>query len=271
LDIAWDDPQRAEQDLIAATESCPHPEPFRALLKFYRLRNTPNETRLKTAYRYYQLTGAKDDPLQTEAVKECFVEEVFARRHPVPLDFIHAVWQAAPPPDDQTGIRLASMLFRDRRAGHAVNVIFEILDSSKPSPGVVAACLGLLRAADQPALAHEVLNTFKAAYAGDESFGREWIRLVTKTRDSQSAAEIAELVPLQAQAPSEYLADLYLLLGERDHAEEVMSKYVASPDFVRHARARLSGRMGPELRRVLEELGMDEPTIMERAAMTRRE
>jgi cellulose biosynthesis protein BcsQ len=258
LDIAWDDPERAELDLIAATESCPYSEAFRALLKFYRVRTAPKETVLRTAYRYYQLTGTTRDPLQLQAVEEGFIEELFAHGRPVPLDFIYAVWQSAPIQDNKIGVRLASLLFRDQRTNLGVNVILQVLESSSLSPTVVAEGLALLRRANLLTVARDVLNKFKRAYVGDGVFVREWIFLVTAAKDVEGARELIDLIPNGHKLePTEHLADLFLMCGERVMAKEMLLNYLASVKDLEGGLAAVR-KSRPTLVRVSQELGLEQ-------------
>lgn len=65
---AMDDPDGAERALEAHAAAFPHPQSYRALLQFYRLRRAAPERILPVAQRYWELSRRSDDPLLWEMI-----------------------------------------------------------------------------------------------------------------------------------------------------------------------------------------------------------
>lgn len=130
LHLAWDDPPKAEQNLLALTETQALLEPFEALIKFYRLRNAGEHKCFEIALRCWQVTRKADSPLLWEVVQQCVNENTIGSFNNLGINFILDVWQNAGRYDLEFAERLAQHNKYSERMIQIVEILLENREAS---------------------------------------------------------------------------------------------------------------------------------------------
>ena len=94
----WENPEAALKEVEELAESFGHPENYRALLRFYEVRNVGGTPVLKRAQRLWELTRDSSDPTLWQVLLGTF--EPRERWRPgkewsPDMDFVQAVWRDA--------------------------------------------------------------------------------------------------------------------------------------------------------------------------------
>ena len=172
LQNAWDDPIGAERDLEALTQYATHSDPFEALIKFYRLRNDSSEKILRTANRFWEITGRGDEPFLWQAISHNFTKEAASKlrstrrlgssTHPFYpyLNFVEDVWRNHGAKDANIGMLLAEVGFRREKPERSERIVQSLLqtDGITEEETAVRAIYVLLQS--NSALSFDVVSRF---------------------------------------------------------------------------------------------------------------
>ena len=225
-----DNPDGTQNELEAIASYCPHPESYLALLRFYRLRNADPRTLLRTAARYWELSGDTSSPLLWEIVRKHtkhIIERQSRRSTSIPLDFIEAIWRAAGEDDVDVGLQLADAYFAGRYAPEkGVDVLERLLAHEAPAEDAVVGALDRLITANRRDAVAAIINRFKDVFVGSARFQAAWVRSLVEQGDAENARCLLEskgFRPAKLQADNPLLYARFLrLTGQHDELDAAM-------------------------------------------------
>ncbi len=240
-DKLLENPDRVQSDLEALAMYCPHPASYLALLKFYRLRNAPATTILRTAVRFWEVSHRADNPLLQAIVRELYRPDRIHPKERIPQlsAFARGVWESSQDRDPEVGLRIVDHALRDRQKDAALNVIRQILVIAERKPEVVVACINRLITAREYNLARSLIEEHSTRLAEDPEFqvARAW--LVVATEDRAAARSLLENpafrpASILAKAQPIYIR-LLKLAGRKEELEaalqNALDSSLASKDF----------------------------------------
>mgnify|MGYP001041144710 CR=1 FL=1 len=190
---ALDDPDSAEKDLETLAATCPHPETYRALLRFYRLRSKSADLVLRTAWTLWTLTQRSHDSLLWDVIRREFEPSFrFRRKYSVPLRFVESVWDAFGSEDVEVGLKLADSYVASQENDLASEVISRLLTNTDADEETVAACVNRLVDIQNLDLASAIVGANEATFGDGGRFCTAWARMVVAKRDSLEAKKFVE-------------------------------------------------------------------------------
>ena len=238
-----DDPDGTERQLEELAETYQHRDAYSALLKFYRLRGKSPRALLGTAQRLWEVTGAVDEPLLWEIVREHFpgyarrVQEGATRQDaPLRPDFVEAVWRASGGTDPAVGLPLAALCASTGDTEASSKIALAMVERNATDAEFVARCLDILREAKDWGAAQRVINRCKVDLKAAPRFQLAWGETLVRRADlSEVQAALQDpgfaLEMLKAAAPS-VAAQLLALAGRTEELEPVLE--AAFGDAVSH-------------------------------------
>jgi hypothetical protein len=240
-DKLLENPDRAQSDLEALAAYCPHPASYLALLKFYRLRNAPSATILRTAVRFWEASHRASHPLLQSIVREHYRPERATAEEVIPAvgAFALAVWESSPDRDPEVGLRIVDHALRFKRKDTALTVITKILADAREKPDIVVACINRLVAAGEHKRATLLIQQWSATLAEHSDFQVAWATLAVSTDDPAAARNLFESQAFRpaiilARAPHVYIR-LLKLAGRKEELEDALqsafNRAIASQDF----------------------------------------
>jgi MinD-like ATPase involved in chromosome partitioning or flagellar assembly len=250
IDKAWamlrTDPDAALKDMEVLTESFPHPENYRELLRFYRARNAEPVSILMRAQRLWEITRDSKDSYLWEVVARYFDPRPTTPRKEKQwspdLSFIRSIWRDAGKRDPAFGIKLAEAYSIIDEDSVAADVLSELMSASGPTPSLVARNIHMLGFAQRREDADALIRKFREQFGAEAEFAAAWARHALRSRDQSALLELVNSPALEKLRPS--LGVLVLLnAGLRDRAVAL-----ADP-------ALKDVRMREATRRDLDELG----------------
>jgi len=205
-------------------ESFGHPETYRALLRFYDVRNVGGVQALKRSQRLWEITNDPNDELLWITLKRTFgVAPRYTRQEWSPnLDFVEAVWRGAGSFDPEFGMRLAHAWDADDNDSRAADICLEILRIAEPTSEVVAPCIQWLDASDRATEADLIIEEVKNKLAEEPDFLEAWARHVLRTKNKDGLQELVThptIDILRHRHPS-VAARVYLKSGATEEANE---------------------------------------------------
>ena len=272
LQNAWDDPIGAERDLEALTQYATHPDPFEALIKFYRLRNASSEKILRTANRFWEITKRSEEPFLWQVAKEHFTREAVNRagiynraivtRHPFNsfLSFIEDVWQQHGAKDANIGMLLAETYFEAEKPDGAERIVQKLLQADSITEDTAVGAINILRRTNS-ILAFDVISRFKYELANRSEFIRAWATVVVRHADTQTANatlldENFDIQILRHQDIALYIE--LLRSAKRDtEAKEVLNEFLISPEITDAMKKPISSNFVERLKVLADRLGLE--------------
>ena len=126
-----------------------HPDTYRELLKFYRLRNITGEPVLRTAKRFWEISGSKADSVLWNCVRGTSrsnrlrsLGEASTGRTSLSLRKCRA---GAGEDDVNVGCDLAESYDNVRKGKKAGDVLLELVEHAEANPKAITFCLRQLR------------------------------------------------------------------------------------------------------------------------------
>jgi|GEM_PF-1350725 len=228
-------PTKVQADLEALADFCPHPKSYLALLKFYRLRDVGPSKMMRTATRYWELSGRSDDPILWEVVSSFFgldhksysIGRVGREEQHIAAitQMAEAVWSASGITDSVIGLRLVDALFQTKRPQQAVSVINRILESPTVDENVVAVCIRKLVNNQKVDSAHAIVQQFRPRLFGNVDFQVAWAVVIAQREDAVEAKSLLESKETKATSIMAKNPDVYyrlLMLADRQDELESM-------------------------------------------------
>jgi MinD-like ATPase involved in chromosome partitioning or flagellar assembly len=190
------DPDGAIKDMEELTESFAHPENYRELLRFYRARNADSTLILRRAQRLWEITRDSGDPYLWDVIVRYFeprppYQQAEKDWRP-DLSFIRAVWRDAGARDLKFGTKLAEAYSIVDEDSDAADVLHEIMETSGPSPSLVARSIFMLDFAKKAGEADAMIQEFKSKFATESDFANAWARHALRSRNKAALVEITK-------------------------------------------------------------------------------
>jgi hypothetical protein len=227
-DKLLENPDRAQSDLEALAIYCPHPASYLALLKFYRLRNAPSMTILRTAVRFWEVSHRPDHPVLQAVVREYYRPDRGSFDETIPSvgKFALAVWESTPHRDPEVGFLIADHAMRFKRKEVVLNVIQQILDGAHARPEIVVPCINRLVSIGEYTMAASIIQKWTTILTENSDFQVAWASLVVATEDPTVArghfeSQAFRPASVLAKAPQVYVR-LLKLAGRKDELEAAL-------------------------------------------------
>lgn len=219
----WEDPEAALKEVEELAESFGHPETYRALLRFYEVRNATGISVLRRAQRLWELTRNSSDIVLWQILKKVF--EPSSRLHrdrewSPNLDFVEAVWRDAGGKDANFGMKLAEALEKVDHESHAADVLIETIRSSEPNAGTLARTIPLLDGSERVKEADRLIEEFKSKFVSDPNFVEAWSRHALKDKSDNGIAQILQspVIEVLTRTNPILAGKLYVRAGLSDEA-----------------------------------------------------
>jgi MinD-like ATPase involved in chromosome partitioning or flagellar assembly len=189
----WDDPEGALLEMEELTESFGHPDIYRALFQFYRVRNVQGISALKKAQRYWQISRDNHNPWVWTVIQNSFKPPSRWEKEWSPdLDFIAAVWRNAGANDESVARRLADAYTYQDQNSKTADIFLELLTSSaEPTAKIVIDYMEALRRAQRNSEARDIINSYKPAFSENFEFILAWADFALATMDEDFLNELA--------------------------------------------------------------------------------
>jgi MinD-like ATPase involved in chromosome partitioning or flagellar assembly len=186
----WEDPEAALKEVEELAESFGHPENYRALLRFYEVRNVGGATVLKRAQRLWEITRDSGDSALWRLLLRNFKP---ARRWERSkgewspnMDFVEAVWREAGKRHPEFGVMIAEEYNQEDRESRAADVLLEIIRTSGPTAEIASQCISFLDVAKRQGEADELIQQLRPKLLSEPAFVEAWARHVLRTEDKDA-------------------------------------------------------------------------------------
>ncbi len=191
----WDDPEAALKEVEELAESFGHPENYRALLRFYEVRNVSGAPVLRRAQRLWELTRDSSDQTLWQVLQRTFEPREPWRRGrewSPDMDFVQAVWRDAGKMQPEFGMKIAEAYDRENRESQSADVLLEILKRAEPTSEIVSRCIALLDVAKRGNEATALIQRFKTNLLPDSAFVEAWARHALRDPRDESLTELVQ-------------------------------------------------------------------------------
>jgi hypothetical protein len=210
IEKAWTklryEPDAALKDMEELTESFPHPENYRELLRFYRARNAEPTTILIRAQRLWEITRDSGDSYLWDVLAKYFEPKPpFQRKEKEwspNLSFVRAVWQDAGARDPKFGTKLADAYSYEDQESSAADVLGEIITTAGPSPSLVSRSIYMLDIAKRTDESETLIRKFKVGFAAETDFALAWARHALRFKNKSALLEVAKSPSVGQLRPS---------------------------------------------------------------------
>ncbi len=224
---AYEDPDGAQREFELLT-GYGHPDIYRELLKFYRLRNIRGDAVLRVAERLWDVTRDARAPVLWQAVKQNFGPPRGSVQPAVSLEFVENVWIEAGADDEPVGMALADCYDLANQRGRATMVLGRLVETEAAGVGSVVRLVRQLTRLRQYRQAKSVIEQHAGALAGDDGFVKAWAQFALASGskvDLQALSQPPFREVLAYGAPG--LAYRILLKGDRaTEAEGVLVQWL---------------------------------------------
>jgi hypothetical protein len=192
----WDDPEAALKEVEELAESFGHPETYRALLRFYEVRNAGGTPVLKRAQRLWELTRDSADLTLWQVLRRTFKVKPRWQRSgddwSPNLDFIEALWRDAGKMNPEFGGVLSEAYGQEDRESRAADVLLEVIQTSEPTAEIVARCIGFLDIAKRPRESADLIEQVKARLLTEPVFLEAWARHAIQSDDKDAVKALVQ-------------------------------------------------------------------------------
>jgi MinD-like ATPase involved in chromosome partitioning or flagellar assembly len=192
-----DSPDVAESRIEALARSCHHPEAYRALLRIYRVRNSPLLKKLDAAYGFWKITGDAGHPLLWDSIKDYRGKGVTSPKVNYSwrgrLEAVEAIWRARGREDSRLAIELADSYRRLDLGRRAIDVLLQNASFvGTPSAAAVADLVHLLDLDGQHERASELVAQFKERLASSPAFLEAWAKRALQSEDYEELRTVVD-------------------------------------------------------------------------------
>lgn len=227
--MAFDHPDRAQKELELLTEYG-HPDAYRELLKFYRLRKTEPNIQLRAAQRLWELVRPEVEPILWECIKSNFKERIprRSRQLPVNLEFIEHVWRQAGGDDVSIACVLAEYWEDSGSSGKAADLLLALVDNVGADPTAAISCMRQLRRAGRLVEIRHIIDEFSGDLGTHPEFLEEVARYAIETADEsgvQAPISPEGMAVLRETAPGTTY-ELLLALGDEEEADAIFDHVI---------------------------------------------
>lgn len=233
----WDEPEAALLEMEELTESFGHPDIYRALFQFYRVRNVQGIPALKKAQRYWQISQDNQNPWVWELIQNSFKPAYSWEKEWSPdLDFIGAVWRDTGAYDEKVGGRLAVAYSNQDQYSKAADIFLTILSfSAEPTAKMVVDCLKALQRAKRNSEAEAIINAYRLTLAESPEFLAAWANFALTIKHDNFLNELANPPFIGLLEKTDSILPIALLdaVGHADKADVLTEKFILSKDYSR--------------------------------------
>lgn len=265
----WEDPEGAVKEVEELAESFGHPETYRALLRFYQVRNVYGDLPLKKAQRLWEITRDSGDILVWDTLKRTFpvrsVGSLFEQDWNPDLDFVEEVWRNAGRLEAEFGSTLIEVLVGEGKKSRAADICLQIIDNGSASSALVAQAIRLLDEVQRTDEAKELIDKTKQRIPLDSEFINAWAEHALTAGDNDDLQELLTPVVQESLRRSNpyALADIFLRLKMIPELKEIANDLL---DTVSKNR-RISVSRWTRVGRIFDGLG--EREVFDRVLSTR--
>jgi hypothetical protein len=181
-----DDPDGTESALEQLAASYPHPDIYRALLKFYRLRKKDTEEVISVASHIWELTNKPDDPILWDTVKQYLSDADEWELDEINLEFVDAVWLRAGGNDSDIAFNLALAYFNKedvRSTRRGASILLTLIANLNGNEKIILKSLDLLKNAKIWNEASIILEKYKNLLNSSNEFLVAWAELLIDNGD----------------------------------------------------------------------------------------
>lgn len=199
----WENPEAALKEVEELAESFGHPENYRALLRFYEVRNVKGAPILRKAQRLWELTRDSKDPILWRVLERTFDSGAGPRwmREKTSLSnlgFVEAVWRDAGKRDPAFGLKIAETFYHEDNLSRAADVLLEILNNSEPTAETASQCISYLDQSKRSAEADTLIQQVKSKLATESIFMQAWAKHALRSDNKDSLKQLVQ-PPLKDQ------------------------------------------------------------------------
>lgn len=217
----WQDADAALKEVEELAESFGHPDIYRDLMLFYKVRSVSGTPALKRAQRYWDVARDAGDLNLWEVVKRSY--------DPVPrhragaawtpnTEFLKAVWREAGRRDVDFALKLVRSYVSDDEESRAADILLEVIKEVGPSAEVVARCLALLDSADRMDQADTLISELRPQFGTDAGFVESWARHVLRMDRKDEDLFQPQVLSVLEQVSPVVAARVYIAAGLPDRA-----------------------------------------------------
>jgi len=185
-----DDPDGTQRALETLTTFYPHPEAYRALLKFYRVRRMDEATILRTAHRYWCSFHDDREPLLWEVVSHSQLKPIESL-DAAQAEFIEAVWTTHGASDVRIGSVLSRLYLRRKDSERALEVLRTLVERTATDDAAVEYVRVLLEA-KHPNEASSFAREWSYAHNLSKEFIIAWEDAVAASQSQSEARALLE-------------------------------------------------------------------------------
>jgi MinD-like ATPase involved in chromosome partitioning or flagellar assembly len=236
----WDSPAEALKEVEELAESFGHPDTYRELLRFYRVRNVTGANVLRRAQRLWEISRDPHDEVLWQAVMANFPPEFRVARSQQSfkprIDFIESVWRCAGKHHLEFGVMLADYCYRERDTARSISVLRELIETGYATEEVVAKCVARLMAREEVKEAGHLIAKFHQEHGTKPSFVRQWARFAIETGNEEYKALLLKEPFADALGKSSPLTYLRLLVavGRKTDARAIGESMIARPNITEY-------------------------------------
>jgi hypothetical protein len=233
----WDDPEAALLEMEELTESFGHPDIYRALFQFYRVRNVRGIPALKKAQRYWQISHDNQNSWVWTVIQNSFKPPSRWEKEWSPdLDFVAAVWRDVGAYDEKVGRRLAEAYSYQDLNSNAADICSEILSfSTELTAKMVVDCLKALQRAKRNSEAEAIINNYWITFAENPEFIAASANFALDTKHDALLNELASppFIGLLEKTGSMLPIALLEAVGRSKEADTWAENYLLNKNFSR--------------------------------------
>ena len=251
-DKIWDDADAATKQMEEIAEFYITPQSLMELLRFYVLRTARGAKVLRTAQKYWEITGNAGEPILYTAVKGNYeIQRSWRSKGWEPdLLFIEAVWLSTADIDPLLGNYLGESCLEKGDTATALRVYRRLLDlnldvTQEEFKHIPARYLSVLRRSNLLDECVAVIEQFKSILRANLSFVREWAQVALMANDEAYISELSQddmLLSLFAIDP-ETANSIAAMANKRDFAVEHLGILIKENRRSSHQLAQLGGML----------------------------
>lgn len=226
----WENPEAALKEVEELAESFGHPENYRALLRFYEVRNVGGTPVLKRAQRLWELTRDSTEPTLWSVLLRAFeLKPKWQRgggKEWLPnLDFVESVWRDAGNRNPEFAIKVAEAFNQEDQESRAADVLLEVIRTSEPTAVIASQCIAFLDTSKRTAEADELIQQLRLKLAIEPAFIEAWARHALRSDDKDALKPLIQppIKDLLANIRPTIAAQVFINAGLGDEAGALAS------------------------------------------------
>jgi MinD-like ATPase involved in chromosome partitioning or flagellar assembly len=221
---ALDDPDRAQSELEALAETSGHPDAYRALLKFYRLRSIPDAKMLGTAEQLWDISGDTSDEVLWDIMERAFSRPVEKRSDDRTWRWIEGLWREGSQRRATVGWALAKTLRNFDEPEKAAPIIMELIENDEVPPIHFQFTLEVLRANGSWAVGDALIMNRIESRDLDPPTSEAIAEFLLRNPDKQLLREYADL--LLGFVDLEFRVRILQAMDRSEEVTRVLSKMI---------------------------------------------